>query len=68
MARYRGTFSVAASYEPLTASPFDARELVDYKSDLIDPATWEQENGDIWIYTGMIVSVANDTDENNGVY
>ena len=68
MARYRGTFSVAANYEPLTASPFDARELVDYKLDLIDPATWEQENGDIWIYTGMIVSVAKDTDENNGVY
>lgn len=68
MARYRGTFTVAASYEPQTATPFDARELVDYKSDLIDPTTWEQENGDIWIYTGMIVSVANDTDENNGVY
>lgn len=68
MARYRGTFTVAASYEPLTATPFDARQLVDKKLDLINPATWEQENGDIWIYNGMIVSVGNDTDDNNGVY
>jgi hypothetical protein len=69
MARYRGTFSVAASYEPLTATPFDARQLVEYKSDLTDPKTWRQENGDTWTYVGMMVTVANDlNDNNNGTY
>lgn len=69
MARYRGTFSVAASYEPLTATPFDARQLVEYKSDLTARETWQQENGDTWTYVGMMVTVANDLNDNyNGVY
>jgi hypothetical protein len=53
MARYRGSFTVAASYEPLTASPFDARELVETKADLTAASTWQQPNGDLWIYDGM---------------
>ena len=69
MARYKGTFSVAASYEPLSASPFDARQLVQYKTDLTAIETWQQENGDIWTYVGMIVVVAEDlNDNNNGIY
>ena len=57
MARYRGTFTVAANYEPLTASPFDARELVGTKADLLAASTWQDENGDLWIYEGMKVIV-----------
>ena len=69
MARYKGTFSVAASYEPLSASPFDARQLVQYKTDLTAIETWQQENGDIWTYVGMLVVVAEDlNDNNNGIY
>ena len=69
MARYKGTFSVAASYEPLTATPFDARSLVQFKSDLTSHETWCQENGDVWTYVGMLVVVAEDlNDNNNGVY
>lgn len=69
MARYRGTFTAAANYEPLKAAPFDARQLVETKADLINPATWRQSNGDIWVYMGMMVAVASDADpKNNGIY
>lgn len=57
MARYKGTFTVAANYEPLVGGPFDARELVDTKADLIAAKTWQQPNGDLWIYEGMKVIV-----------
>lgn len=57
MGRYRGTFQNPANYEPLIAAPFDARELVDTKSDLISPTTWQQKNGDLWIYEGLKVVV-----------
>ena len=69
MARYRGTYTTAANYELLKAGPFDARQLVETKADLINPATWRQSNGDIWIYVGMMVAVAADENpNNNGVY
>lgn len=69
MARYRGSFTVAANYEPLKAAPFDARELVDTQADLINVLTWKHEDGGIWTYVGMRVSVANDEDASkNGVY
>jgi hypothetical protein len=69
MARYKGTFAVSANYEPLIAAPFDARQLVETKADLINPAIWQRADGSIWTYTGMIVSVAADSDPaNNGIY
>lgn len=69
MARYRGTFTVAANYEPLKAAPFDARMLVEAKADLTLVSTWQQSNGDLWIYNGMIVAVGSDVNAaNNGVY
>lgn len=57
MARYKGTFTAAANYEPLVGGPFDARELVDTKADLIAAKTWQQPNGDLWIYESMKVIV-----------
>ena len=60
MARYKGTFQNPANYEPLIAAPFDARELVDTKADLIAASTWQQKNGDLWVYEGMKVSVKED--------
>lgn len=57
MGRYKGTFSVAANYEPLVGGPFDARTLVDYKADLTSASTWQQHNGDLWVYEGMKVVV-----------
>lgn len=69
MARYKGTFSVAANYEPHVGGPFDARELVEAKADLTNPATWRQHNGEEWLYVGMNVTVASDVNpKNNGTY
>lgn len=69
MARFKGTFEVPANYEPQKAAPFDARQLVESKSDLFLARTWQDTNGDMWIYTGMIVSVATDIEASyNGVY
>jgi hypothetical protein len=69
MARFRGTFTAAANYEPLKAAPFDARQLVEKRADLTDPLTWQQENGDAWVYVGMLVTVAQDVKaDDNGTY
>ena len=69
MAREKGTFHNPANYEPLIAAPFDARQLVETKADLIAANTWQQANGEIWIYSGMIVAVAADIEKsNNGIY
>lgn len=57
MARYKGTFVAPSNYEPLVGGPFDARELVETKADLIAAKTWQQPNGDLWIYEGMKVVV-----------
>ena len=69
MSRYRGTFTVAANYEPLKAAPFDARSIVGTKADLTDPQIWQQENGDVWVYVGMLVTVIQDVKaDDNGTY
>lgn len=68
MARYKGIFKTSNNYEPQVAGPFDARMLVQLKSDLTDKKTWAQTDGGVWTYAGMIVAVAADTPENNGVY
>lgn len=66
MAREKGIFNAASNYEPLIGAPFDARSVVNYKSDLIDPNSWVDDKK--YLYNGMLVSVAKDTDENNGLY
>ena len=69
MAREFGIYKAPANYEPQIGGPFDARMLVGTKSDLMNPATWRQTNGDIWVYVGMIVAVSADTNPaNNGIY
>lgn len=68
MGRFRGSFLNSANYEPLIAAPFDAREKVDYRSDLIAESTWQQTNGAKYIYDGMVVSVTKDLPMFNGRY
>lgn len=67
MARIKGMFSVSANYEPTIVAPLDAREVVQYKSDLFARKTW-LKNDSLFIYNGLKVSVTQDTEENNGVY
>ena len=66
MAREKGIFNASSNYEPLIGAPFDARSVVNYKSDLIDPDSWVE--GRKYLYNGMLVSVARDIDENCGLY
>ena len=68
MAREFGIYKAPANYEPQIGGPFDARMLVETKSDLTNLATWRQTDGSIWTYPGMIVAVASDLPENNGLY
>ena len=69
MAREKGMFQVAASYEPLKAAPFDARMKAECKADLVKPETWRLANGEIWLFDGLIVAVATDVNPlNNGLY
>lgn len=65
MARNFGIASISTQYEVKVKGPFDARMLVPTKADLYADDTWSW----VQVYKGMIVSVANDPDENNnGVY
>ena len=57
MARDKGTANVGFKFEPRTASPLDARQVVDYISDLTDIETWKSDNGNYYYYEGMKVYV-----------
>ena len=67
MSRARGLFELAGNYEPRVAGPLDARQVVDTIQNLTDTAIWEQ-GGPAFLFKGLLVSVVNDTAENNGVY
>lgn len=69
MARNKGTASFSANFEPQVAAPLDARFIVDSLADLTLPATWTANDGGIYAYKGMVVSVHSDTTAlNNGLY
>ena len=59
MARSTGTFTFPANFEVEKAAPLDARVATGLKADL---------TGLPFPYKGMIVSVTDDTEENNGTY
>jgi len=57
MGRNKGTFKISGNFEPRLKAPFDAREEVDTFSDLTSSSTWEDEDGNIWLYNGLSVFV-----------
>ena len=59
MARNTGTFTFPANFEVEKAAPLDARVATGLKADL---------TGLPFPYKGMIVSVTDDTADNNGTY
>ena len=67
MSRARGIFDLSGNYEPRVAGPLDARQVVDTIQNLTDTAIWAQ-GGNAFLFKGLLVSVVNDTTENNGVY
>jgi hypothetical protein len=69
MGRSKGNFNFAANLEVLAKAPLDAKQKVDLYSDLTDPATWEDNDGNAWLTNGLIVAVGNDpVTSNNGIY
>lgn len=69
MSREKGLASFSANFESQMAAPIDARMLVSTKADLVLSSTWQANDGSIYVYKGMIVSVHSDTTpENNGLY
>ena len=66
MARNKGTFNFAANFEPLLKAPLDARMLVSSYEDLINPLTWQDTGGLVWLFDGAIVVVKNDP--SSGIY
>ncbi|MFW6377060.1 MAG: tail fiber domain-containing protein [bacterium] len=66
--RTKGLATVSRNYEPQIGEPFDARLRVGLKSDLTDTNVWEAPNGQVYTYKGIVVSVYDDTEDNNGVY
>jgi len=68
MSRNKGTFNFSANFEPIIKAPLDARSLVGTFSDLINPSTWMDADGLVWLYNGLIVGVGNDVSINNGIW
>ena len=60
MGRVKGNFGSVANFELKLASPFDARLVVDTKSDLVSASTWPSDGDTLYVYQGMIVSVADE--------
>lgn len=57
MSRNKGTFQFAANFEVKTAEALDPRVVVSKKSDLINRDTWPGDDGIIYLYKGILVSV-----------
>ena len=58
MARNKGTFNFSANLEPKVQAPLDARTVVDTVAELTQAATWQDTNGDVWLFDGLVVSIA----------
>ena len=58
MARNKGTFNFSANLEPKVQAPLDARTVVDTVAELTQTATWQDTNGDVWLFDGLVVSIA----------
>lgn len=67
MARNRGDAVITSRLEPKFSGPLDARCKVDKFSDLINPSTWEDSEGKVWLDSSLIIRVSNDA-MNNGSY
>lgn len=60
MARNKGTFQFAANFEVKLQGALDPRILVDNKSELINKETWPYDGDTIYVYNGLLVTVAAD--------
>ena len=66
--RPHGLLKLPGNFEVSYAEPLDARQRVKTKASLFLQATWLNTDGNIYLYKGILVSVYDDTEDNNGVY
>jgi len=66
MARTRGSYNFSQNFEVFRTAPLDARQKVQYYSDLVDPTAWQDGDGYVWLYKGAIVVVTEDP--SSGLY
>ena len=57
MSRNKGTFIFASNYQVTTAEALDPRMTVDTKAELYSEDTWPSEDGSVYLYNGLLVSV-----------
>ena len=60
MARNKGTFQFAANFEVKAAAALDPRVAVATKAELIAKETWPYDGDTIYLYKGIVVSVADE--------
>jgi hypothetical protein len=60
MARNKGTFQFAANFEVKAAEALDPRIVVATKSELINKETWPSDGDTLYLYEGLLVSVADE--------
>lgn len=60
MARNKGTFQFAANFEVKAAAALDPRVAVASKAELILKETWPYDGDTIYLYKGIVVSVADE--------
>lgn len=60
MARNKGTFQFAANFEVKAAEALDPRIVVTTKSELINKETWPSDGDTLYLYEGLLVSVADE--------
>ena len=60
MARSKGTFQFAANFEVKAAAALDPRVAVATKAELILKETWPYDGDTIYLYKGIVVSVADE--------
>ena len=68
--RISGILPISANFEPQISAPFDARDNVPNRADLLLAATWQALDGNMYIYTGLTVTVSADSVSSafNGIY
>ena len=59
MARIKGQANYPSNFEVLKQAPLDSRTVVSEAGDLTKIATWQDADGNVWLYDGLIVVVPN---------
>lgn len=59
MARIKGQVNYASNFEVLKQAPLDSRTVVSDSGDLTKKTTWQDADGNVWLYDGLIVTVLN---------